>query len=610
MDALKKAELEKKAAELLKEKQEELAEKQLAQENECQEDKEQQDVPHTQELGTEGSATEIIQRDEEIAASTEHPDKLTLTSTMEYLSLSPAESVEDGNSSIEDLSRTEVSITDPFSIEENDKQRNDEGEDDKTDELEIKSEIDETVVSTIIADQDQILTTTDLHISEASSVLTDNTLHVESLLSATDKPEYSGVTVSAAQLAEDIGGSLTPVAAKTIFTATSRKGDDQMFKWSAFVILFLIIVSAALFLIFNYTVPLERSIESQLVVKDIEIPDKLASVAELNSSSFAGDITDLIEKENNTISEDRKKPAVESNAKTHKYSANTYTSTVDDTYTSTVDDTYTSTVDDTYTSTVDDTYTEIIDDTHEEIQVASDDIFLQKYTADDTTEDFTLSLPEKIIPDPDLVKISRRKSVDKNDILVNKAYEEYLAGNLDSSEKNYRLVLNDSSENHDALLGLAAISLRRGNPRQAYAAYLEVLRLYPKDSDAEVALINFTDNIDYPKSENIIKTFLKSDPDNSFLHYSLARLYAIQRRWSEAQQSFFYAYKIESSNAGYAFNLAVSLEHIGQQQLAVDYYNVALELAATSVASSSTSNFDRAVVISRLNVLSSQANLQ
>ena len=246
------------------------------------------------------------------------------------------------------------------------------------------------------------------------------------------------------------------------------------------------------------------------------------------------------------------------------------------------------------------------DEAEEKIWYPSDDIsFEENATRDELVEELALSLPEKITPEPELIKISRSKSVDKSSVLVNKAYEGYLAGNFDSAEKNYLIVLNNLPENRDALLGLAAVSLHRGDVRQAYINYLEVLRLYPGDIVAEAALINFKDNRDHSRSESILKTFLQSEPDNSFLHYSLARLYAAQTRWPEAQQSFFDAHRIESSNADYAFNLAVSLEHVGQKKSAIDYYNVALDLADNSAVS-----FDSAVVISRINTLSNQADLQ
>ncbi|MEE8234328.1 MAG: hypothetical protein V3R41_06585, partial [Gammaproteobacteria bacterium] len=60
----------------------------------------------------------------------------------------------------------------------------------------------------------------------------------------------------------------------------------------------------------------------------------------------------------------------------------------------------------------------------------------------------------------------------------------------------------------------------------------------------------------------------------------------------------------------YAFNLAVSLDHIGQQQSAIDYYNAALELANQSGVGFAAVGFDKAVIISRINALSNLADLQ
>ena len=54
---------------------------------------------------------------------------------------------------------------------------------------------------------------------------------------------------------------------------------------------------------------------------------------------------------------------------------------------------------------------------------------------------------------------------------------------------------------------------------------------------------------------------------------------AQQLRWSEAQQSYFLAYSNAPTNADYAFNLAVSLDRLGQNKLALDYYQRALGMS-------------------------------
>ena len=58
-----------------------------------------------------------------------------------------------------------------------------------------------------------------------------------------------------------------------------------------------------------------------------------------------------------------------------------------------------------------------------------------------------------------------------------------------------------------------------------------------------------------------------------------------QGRWGEAQQQYFKAFSAEPENADFAYNLAVSLDHIGQPKLALDYYRRALALAPKAGAS-------------------------
>jgi tetratricopeptide (TPR) repeat protein len=52
-----------------------------------------------------------------------------------------------------------------------------------------------------------------------------------------------------------------------------------------------------------------------------------------------------------------------------------------------------------------------------------------------------------------------------------------------------------------------------------------------------------------------------------------------QRRWADAQQSYFKAAASDPDNPDYAYNLAVSLEHLRQPGPALDYYRRALSLA-------------------------------
>ncbi len=79
------------------------------------------------------------------------------------------------------------------------------------------------------------------------------------------------------------------------------------------------------------------------------------------------------------------------------------------------------------------------------------------------------------------------------------------------------------------------------------------------------------------------------------MHFALGNLYARQSRWSAAQQAYFRAYATEPDNADFIFNLAVSLDHLHQNKLAAQYYQMALSAAATRPGS-----FDRNQVQTRI----------
>lgn len=66
--------------------------------------------------------------------------------------------------------------------------------------------------------------------------------------------------------------------------------------------------------------------------------------------------------------------------------------------------------------------------------------------------------------------------------------------------------------------------------------------------------------------------------DEAALHFRQGNAYASDRRWSEARIAYARAVMLEEQ-ADYAFNLAVSLEHLGRTADALVYYRAALAAA-------------------------------
>ena len=171
--------------------------------------------------------------------------------------------------------------------------------------------------------------------------------------------------------------------------------------------------------------------------------------------------------------------------------------------------------------------------------------------------------------------------VEPIDPILNDAYHAYLGGQFDQAQHLYLRALKLDARNTDALLGLAAIAQRRGADNIAAHYYAQVLELDPRDAVANAGMSALTTG---DNSESRLKTLLNEQQDSSALHFALGNRYAEQDRWAEAQQSYFNAYKLAPGNAELAFNLAISLDRLGQKKLATQYYQRALELDPGSSA--------------------------
>ena len=159
--------------------------------------------------------------------------------------------------------------------------------------------------------------------------------------------------------------------------------------------------------------------------------------------------------------------------------------------------------------------------------------------------------------------------------LINNAYLAYRAGKLNESRQMYLDVLGKNARNIDALLGLAAISQQLKEDSFATQYYLRVLALDPRNAVANAGMSTLNMNVG---SESRLKSLLREQNDSAALHFALGNIYAKQSRWGKAQLAYFDAYTLDSKNAELSLNLAVSLDHLGQAKLAMQYYQRALQL--------------------------------
>jgi Tfp pilus assembly protein PilF len=178
-------------------------------------------------------------------------------------------------------------------------------------------------------------------------------------------------------------------------------------------------------------------------------------------------------------------------------------------------------------------------------------------------------------------------------------YQAFNAGEDAKAQYHYRKVLQSDIRNTDALLGMAGIASRQGRNQDAAGWYAKVLEVDPRNTVAQAALASGFAEVDPIAAESRIKNLLALKPEAAHLYAALGNLYAERRDWTQAQQAYFQAYHFAPGNADYAFNLAISLDHLGKPALALQYYKQAQQL----LSQSGSGNIDPAQLALRIQQL-------
>jgi|GEM_PF-987472 len=199
------------------------------------------------------------------------------------------------------------------------------------------------------------------------------------------------------------------------------------------------------------------------------------------------------------------------------------------------------------------------------------------------------------------IKIVRSSGAALTNPLLSKAYQAFMTGDGEQAGQLYQQVLRQEPRNRDALQGMAALAMQRQQPAQAAAIYNRMLENDPNDAEALAGLTSLQGMSDPVQHESRLKNLLAKNPNALAAHFALGNLYFRQSRWAEAQSAFFRAYSGNPDNPDYVYNLAVSLDQLGQEKLALDYYQRAAALAKNNVAA-----FDRTALQSRIRDLTPQ----
>ena len=195
--------------------------------------------------------------------------------------------------------------------------------------------------------------------------------------------------------------------------------------------------------------------------------------------------------------------------------------------------------------------------------------------------------------------VKKTNKLDAVGDILEAAWLAYQNANYSEAKSLYKEVLRLEARNRDAQLGLGAIAVIEKDDALARNIYLSLLKDDPRDPVAAAAITGLSSGEStLNSSNNYLLSLLQKNPDAPHLNFSLANNYAQQRKWKLAQQYYFKAWQLNSSNADYIYNLAVSMDQLDKPQQAISFYQDCLNKSDNRQVS-----FSRAAVNVRIKEL-------
>ena len=200
------------------------------------------------------------------------------------------------------------------------------------------------------------------------------------------------------------------------------------------------------------------------------------------------------------------------------------------------------------------------------------------------------------------LKIAKSIRAAKSSEKVAEAYEAYRANEFTAARELYEQALAIRPQDTNALNGLAALALRENDKERAHEYYSKALKLDPNNATAKTAIFQIEGGVGNRVTESQLKLLLDEGGDPGAINFALGTLYSRHTRWNDAQLAFFEAVRHRPNNPDYLYNLAVSLDQIGQHQAAKDFYQQAL-----AASDETSAGFNSSQVLSRIQSITSQS---
>jgi len=170
--------------------------------------------------------------------------------------------------------------------------------------------------------------------------------------------------------------------------------------------------------------------------------------------------------------------------------------------------------------------------------------------------------------------------------LLAQAKNHWQQGNGAAAEQQYQEWIHKNPHDVEGRIALGQFYATQQRAEEALQQFGRALELEPKNATAIANLTSLQKQADPIQRQRIFARLLNDSADNDlpYLHFLYANSLAETAQWESAQKEYFRTLQLDSTNADYAFNLAVSLEHLNQIPAARDFYQRAITLAADKPA--------------------------
>lgn len=190
-------------------------------------------------------------------------------------------------------------------------------------------------------------------------------------------------------------------------------------------------------------------------------------------------------------------------------------------------------------------------------------------------------------------------SIDK---MISFGFTNFNSGNIETSLYYYKQATITDPSHIEALFGTGVCYQMLGQADQAIKAYMSILAIEPESYPAKNNLIVLIAGKSVTGAIDELVLISQQYPHNAFILAQIGTLYSYNMQYKESIEYLGRAIQNDASNPLYTYNMAITLDKMGQHKDAYAYYEHTISLLGPSVP------LDKSVIVDRMAYIKNKDN--